>query len=497
MKSRLPDSLLADTLTLAPLFRAGAVLQHGKPVPVWGTARSGDTVRVCFAGQTVKATADPDGRWLATLAPLVPSSIPADLTVTTSGATRTVRNVLVGIVWLASGQSNMVWTVGNSRDGELEILSAHWPLIREIKIDETVADEPATEVSSGGWLAASPETVSEFSGIAYSFARELHQILDLPVGIINAAWGSSSIEAWMPPEAWDSRCDGAFGEIRDRWEKVLENYPERLAVYEKELAQWEAERDAAQLARKSFKRKSPQPPPGPGHQTTPSGLYNGMIHPLVPYALCGIIWYQGENNAVRHHEYRSFFIYLITSWRARFREGDLPFYWAQLSRYFISGIEANNWALLREAQTRALALPATGQAVTIDIGNTSEIHPRNKLDVGRRLARLALNRLFDRPIVDSGPVFSRMESVPLGLRLHFIHTAQGLCTPDGLSGFEIAGADRKWVRAEAEFDDESIIVRSSEVSNPVAARYAWMLPHEAGLFNSEYLPAVPFRTVDW
>ncbi len=485
-------SALFAAVTPAPLFKDNAVLQRDKPVPVWGVASAGEKVSVSFADQTKVATADADGRWSVTLDPLPANAEPAAMTITGEN-TITLSNILVGEVWIASGQSNMGWPVRLTYDAAIDIAGSTNPLIREIKLDQNVADSPTTE-ASGVWRSAAddPRITGSFSAVAYYFARDIHALVGVPVGIINSSWGGTRAEAWTDP---DTLAGKKFGYIDADWKKALAEYPEKKAKHEADLTAWKQERNAAHDAGRSFSKREPYAPWGPGHQATPSGLYNGMVHPLVPYAIRGVIWYQGEANAGRPFEYADLFPAMITGWRAKFNQGDFPFYWVQLANY--QSPTATNWAFLRESQTKTLALPATGQAVTIDIGDVGEIHPRNKKDVGRRLARLALARDYGFKIIDSGPVFEKAEREGAGFRITF-KTEGNLRAPlNELGGFELAGEDKVFKPAQAKIDGTTVIVTNTEVTEPIAVRYAWRDAPLAGLFNDEGLPAVPFRTDDW
>lgn len=497
-------SIACADIVLAPLFTDHAVLQRGKPVPVWGTADIGEEVRVTFLDQTKFTIAGNDGRWSVTLDPLVARSEPATLTVVGKN-TVTLTNIVVGEVWLASGQSNMGWMVRNTFDSDLDVPASANPLLRHIRIQQTVAEAPASNagIDRNTWETASAATTGNFSAVGYYFAREIQAHTGVPVGIINSSWGGTPAEAWTDP---DTLADNpAFAYVASDWAATLAAHPERSARYAAALATWESERDAARSAGRPFAKPAPHIPAGPGHRSTPSGLYNSMIHPLVPYALRGTIWYQGENNTRQPERYQELFSAMITGWRTRFEQGDFPFYWAQLSSfgYFpntnnVAQGDATNWAYLREAQAQTLALPATGQAVTIDIGHHTDVHPRNKRAVGQRLARLALNRDYGVNVQDSGPTFDQAVIEGATFRVSFTHVGGGLTTPfRELPGFEIAGADRVFHPATASITGATVVVSSPQVTEPVALRYAWRNAPVGGLFNMTGLPAGPFRTDAW
>jgi sialate O-acetylesterase len=479
----------------APLFTHNAVLQRGKPVPVWGTADAGEKVSVTFAGQSLATTADAAGRWRVDLAPLPASDNPAELVIKGTN-TITLKNILVGEVWLASGQSNMEWAVKNTYDAALDVpASARFPLIRHIQIAKKVSDSPLAK-ASGTWNIASPATTGDFSAVAYYFAVDIHQFLNVPIGIIHSSWGGTRIESWLTPDAL--RSDPAFASVAEGWTKALASYPETKIKHEAAMAAWKADQAAAKAAGQAFTKRAPYPPWGPGHHATPGGLNNGMIAPLAPYALRGALWYQGEANAEKASEYHALFSALITGWRAQFAQGDFPFYWVQLANYKANNADATQWASLREAQNRTLALPATGQAVITDIGDYNDIHPRNKKDVGRRLARIALARTYDKNLAASGPVFAGAEQVGPSFRVRFTEVWGGLRAPlNTLSGFELAGEDKVFKPADAKIERDTVLVTSAEVPAPVAVRYAWRNAPVAGLFNNEGLPALPFRSDTW
>jgi sialate O-acetylesterase len=494
----------AAEITLAPLFTDGAVLQRDKRVPVWGRAEAGEKVTVSFAGQRREATPDADGRWLVILEPLAATTQGAELTVVGQN-TIVLRDVVVGEVWLASGQSNMEWPVSRAAEAVAEIAAANFPLLRHVKIERTVAETPADSVKTAGWQRATPQTAGAFSAVGYFFARDLHQKLGVPVGLINSSWGGTPVEAWMSPAALAG--DPRFAIVAERWRKNLEDYPAAKSAYDARLAAWTQAATAAQAqgkpAHDAFLKKNlrPRAPRGPGDPWTPSGLFNGMINPLLPCALRGAIWYQGESNAERAAEYHPLFAAMITAWRAHFGQGDFPFYWVSLANYAVpadGGERGRSYAFLREAQTQTLALPNTGQALAIDLGDPKDIHPTNKQDVGRRLARLARHRVYGQVTDDTGPSFAGAAREGAAIRVRFTHATGGLVAHDKpVQSLEIAGADRVFHPAEGRIERDTLVVKSAAVREPVAVRYAWINSPEANLYNGAGLPAVPFRTDAW
>jgi sialate O-acetylesterase len=455
---------------------------------------------VSFAGRTATTIADETGRWRAWLPALEPSAEPRSVTVAGTNMI-TIKDVVVGEVWIASGQSNMEWPVARSYDGRFEALAAGYPLIRQFLVSKKVAEQPLAGVV-GKWTKAVPEAVGQFSAVAYFFAMDLHRALDgMPIGIINSSWGGSRVEAWMDAASIDNGNDPEFANIHMRWAETLERWPAAKASVDSAIKQWQEERIAAHAEGRPFSRTRPQYGRGPGHMDTPCGLYNAMIAPLTSYAIRGVIWYQGESNALRADEYHAFFSALITGWRQQFAQGDFPFHWVQLAGYRANGTNETAYAFLREAQTQTLALPNTGQAVTIDIGNVTDIHPRNKRDVGRRLALMALARTYGKTeLIHGGPVFvSAQREGASAIRVQFDTAGSPLISPHALQpgGFELAGPDRKFHPAEARIEGATVLVSAANVSDPVAIRYAWRNAPSAGLFNQEGFPALPFRSDKW
>jgi sialate O-acetylesterase len=481
--------VLAD-ITLAPLFRDGAVLQRDQPLIVWGRAAAAEKVAVKFRNQSVSVITGADGRWRVTLKAEKVSGVPSELVVTGAN-TVVVRDVLVGDVWLCSGQSNMAFLVKGASNAESAIASAAFPMIRHFKVPNVVAEKPADDVS-GGWVKCSPATVGSFSAVAYFFARDLHQLLNVPIGIVNSSWGGTQIEAWISEPTL--RADPSAAEIFGRWEKRLAEHPAKVAEHAAAVAKWEASQAAGKA------KRAPVKPEGPGSRFLPGGLYNAMIAPLVPYGLRGVLWYQGEANAARNTEYASLFTGMIRQWRADFGQA-LPFYFVQLANFESgAGNTGEVWAYQREAQAKALSLPNTGMAVTIDIGDPTDIHPTNKEEVGRRLALQARKQIFGENIVADGPTFASAKRDGAAMRVSFSN-AEGLRlqparTNDRVS-FEVAGEDKKFVPATARVDGSTVIVSSDRVRTPVAVRYAWRNSPDARLFNGAGLPAAPFRSDDW
>jgi sialate O-acetylesterase len=481
-------------VVLHPLFGDSAVLQQGKPVPVWGSAAPGERVAVEFHGQKREAVADGNGRWQVTLDPMDASAEGADL-IATGNSTARASNVVVGEVWICSGQSNMEWTVARAQNAETEIAAANHPLIRQLTVERTVSEGPL-ETITGAWAVCSPATVGTFTAVGYYFARELMSELGVPVGLINSNWGGTQIESWMSDAAIKS---GPYtGNIAARWQQLLDEYPQRMVEYEAALAKWNEESAAAKAAGAEFTFAAPRMPQGSGSHRTPSGLFNAMIHPLIPYAVRGVIWYQGESNAPRHGEYGTLFKDMIAQWRRDFGQGELPFYFAQLPNFTARGdTTGQQWAFQREAQMKAIELPNTGAAVTVDLGDPGNIHPLNKQDVGRRLALTALRGTYGKDIESSGPVFKKMERQGKALRVEFEHGDGLRVTVGETTGFELAGADKVFHPATDRVDGATVVLESDAVAEPVAVRYAWHNTPAVTLYNGAGLPAAPFRSDDW
>lgn len=482
---------MAD-ITLAPLFRDHAVLQRNQAVPVWGRADPGDKITVSFRDQTVGTTAEADGRWIVYLSPMSAAIEPAELTVT-GKTTITLSDVLVGEVWLASGQSNMNRPLSSVPDAEKVIAGTNNPFVRFNTVALTAATSPAETVETSGWLPVTPETAGTASVVAWYFAAELQRKLGVPVGIIHSSWGGSKIEAWIDDRTL--RSTKAWPAIDERWQYLIANYPRIEAEY----AAWETTMKDLLAKGQPGPTTMPLLPRGHGSPHALSELFNGMIAPLQPYALRGVIWYQGESNWERAGEYAELFPAMISAWRAQWGLGDFPFYFVQLPNYGQTYDPTNRtWAWLREAQTTALKLPNTGMAVTIDCGDPKDIHPQNKPVVGRRLAAVALAQTYGVPGDWSGPRFAGATREGSAMRVRFTHVDTGLIAAGKPPpAFELAGADRTFYPATASIDRDTVIVKSPDVPEPVAVRYAWSNTPDANLFNGAGLPAAPFRSDDW
>ncbi len=484
-------------VTLPAVIGDNMVLQRNKKVTIWGWAEPGEEIMAGVSWHSMKwaVITGKDGRWEFKMNPPKVGG-PYEITISGNNAIK-LKNIMVGEVWVGSGQSNMQWSVKQSANAEQEIAAADYPDIRLFTVERKVAEEPQSDCV-GSWSLCSPETVPNFSAAAYFFGRELHKELEVPIGLIHTSWGGTPAEAWTRREVLEREPDAA--PILERYDDAVAKYPQAMEEYKQKLIEW---KEAVGKAKAEGKRtpRRPREPFGPGHPHSPSGLYNAMIAPLIPYGIGGAIWYQGESNAGRAYQYRKLFPEMIQNWRYDWKQGNFPFLFVQLANFMPVKPEPGDsaWAELREAQLMTLDLPNTGMAVIIDIGDAEDIHPKNKQDVGKRLALWALARSYGKRLVYSGPLYKSMEIKGNEIILSFKHVGGGLVAGgDGpLKGFAIAGADRKFVWADAKIDDDKVVVGSGEVSEPVAVRYAWADNPVCNLYNKEGLPASPFRTDDW
>ena len=495
-------SLLAE-VKLPSLLSDGLVLQQGMKVNIWGTADPGERVTVTFEGQQVSGVTESGGQWKVKLGPLNPGG---PFTMTIAGKnTITLHDVLVGEVWVCSGQSNMEMPVGTNPQGwsggvanyQDEMARADHPMLRLFTVQKAVAGKPQREVK-GYWVAARPQTVGEFSAVGYFFGRELLKVLNVPIGMIHSSWGGTPAESWTSRGTLES--DPEFNSILDSGTKLLSPYPKVFEDFEQQLGQWRQDSDKAESDGTPVPTAPTAPDDPRRNPWRPAGLFNAMIMPLTPYAIRGALWYQGESNADRAAQYRKLLPAMIRDWRHAWEEGDFPFLFVQLANWSIPQ-PRSNWSELREAQLMTLSLPKTGMAVAIDIGDASDIHPKNKQDVGYRLALAAQAIAYGRDVIYSGPIYDSMAVEGEKVRLRFKYVYGGLVAKNWpsptLSGFEIAGDDHKFVAAEAKIDGNTVVARSEKVAHPVAVRYAWAMNPSCNLYNRAGLPASPFRTDDW
>jgi sialate O-acetylesterase len=478
----------------APLFSDHVVLQSGMPVPIWGTASAGEKVTVTLNGQKQSATPGADGKWMVRLTDLKAGG-PYEMTIAGSNAI-TVRDVLVGEVWLGSGQSNMQFTVSKKRAGfaglineEQEIAAANYPKLRMFTGKPAKTFEPQASLD-GEWLVCSPETVPGFSAVGYLFGRNLQKELDVPIGILTLAFGASTAESWIPRDAMAA--DPLLKPMLDKFDAAVQFF----------RANPQAPADQAPQPPQTINARVGQPggrqrdPVQDQHR--PTVLFNGMIHPAIPYAIRGAIWYQGESIVGGDDGvtlYPHVMETLVKTWRKLWGEGDFPFYAVQLPA--LQNISNN--PRVREGQAAILSLPNAGMAVTIDIGDPTDVHPHDKEPLGDRLMRIALANVYHRNIEYSGPVYESMTVEGGTIRVKFSHSGGGLVAKDGpLKWFQIAGADRHFVDAKAKIDGESVIVSRGDVTMPEGVRYAWdNYPDGCNLYNAAGLPAAPFRTDKW
>jgi len=492
---------LAD-VKMPAIFSDNMVLQQDREIPVWGWAEPGETVAVSLGSNQVSVTADPDGKWKALLKPIQAGG-PIEMMIQGKNSI-TLHNILVGEVWVGSGQSNMQMSVKNCFNAEEEAARSDMPQIRLFDLGLSATSTEQADCK-GKWKICTPETAMEFSAVLFFFGRELHRNLNVPVGLICSSWGGTCCEAWSASEVFS---DPALRHIPDRWIQPQKQYEEKLAEWQKSCETARAENKPEPAKPKEPWRNQPQ--------NRPSHLYNAMIAPLIPYAIRGVTWYQGESNAANGYEYSILFPAMIQNWRKNWGQGDFPFLFVQLASFIDhkpgdasivpqkGEPREDHWAELREAQAQTLRLANTGMAVTIDIGEANDIHPRNKQDVGKRLALWALAKTYGKDMIYSGPLYKAMQAEGDAIRLFFDHVNGGLVPKDAntakadtLEGFAIAGEDRKFVWAQAKIDGDTVVVWSPDVKNPVAVRYGWSIFPVCNLFNQKGLPASPFRTDDW
>jgi sialate O-acetylesterase len=500
---------LSAAIKLPAVIGDHMVVQQDKPVAVWGWADKAEPVTVRFNGQEKRAVADVAGKWRVVFDPVKAGGGPLELTVRgASGPAVVVKDILAGEVWLASGQSNMEWAMSWLPNPAPEILRADHPGLRLFLVPKRTAAEPREDVEAR-WKVCAPEAVRPFSAVAYYFGLELHKKLGVPVGLIASAWGGTLIEPWTPPAGY-----AAFPELAP----ILDKHLARFAEYRDKLAKSLPVIDSwTKDAKKALAAKAPLPAepalepvenPWDSPQA-PTALYNGMIHALTPFAIRGAIWYQGESNRNDGLLYEKKMEAMIRGWREVWGLGDFPFFYVQLAPYNygydrnMKGSpvrDAERLPLIWEAQRNALRIPNTGMAVVTDITDLTNIHPTNKVDVGRRLALWARAKTYgETDLVFSGPLYRTMSVEGDKARIAFDHVGGGLIANDAqpLVWFEIAGEDRTFYKAEAEIAGDTVLVWSPRVAAPKAVRFGWHELAVPNLANTEGLPASPFRTDRW
>jgi sialate O-acetylesterase len=447
-------SVVQADVRLPKIISDHMVLQQQQKVNVWGWAEAGEKVVVKLAESSAETNADQHGKWKVTLDPPAAGG-PYEMTITGNN-TLNVKDILVGEVWVCSGQSNMEWPIAASNNANEETENAKFPNVRLFTVTKKIAQDPQSDCE-GSWMPCDPSSVASFSAVGYFFGRRLHQELKVPVGLVNSSWGGTLAEAWTSHSTLAG--DEMFAKILERSANFDPRTPHQASV-----------------------------------------LFNGMINPLIPFGIRGAIWYQGESNIGRAEQYAVLFPAMIQDWRKNWGQGEFPFYYVQLAPYRYGKADPALCAELREAQLKTLSVPNTGMVVTMDIGNVTDIHPRNKQDVGRRLAGWALSKTYGRnDLIYSGPLYESMSVEGDKIRLKFKHVAEGLVAKgEGpLTDFTIAGEDQKFVPAEAVIDGQTVVVSSKDVPQPVAVRYGWRDDAQPNLFNSAGLPASPFRTDDY
>ncbi len=500
---------LCAGLELSRLFTDHMVMQRNMQVPVWGWAEPGEEIKVTIDKQEKKSTADKDGKWMVRLDPM-DTGTPRKMTVKGKTETLEFNDILLGEVWICGGQSNMEWKLIVAKNGKEETAAADYPEVRFFSVGNgTTPEGPVERLKDhynpgeykSFWQACSPKSIGSFSAVGYFFGRDLQRSLKVPVGLIWNAWGATPAESWISREAMIA--DPDIKPLVERWDNTVKfaQTPEGKKELEEVFAEYEAKQKEARAKGEWFWRSDAYQEPLK-KLSCPGTFFNGRVNPLIPFAIRGVIWYQGEGNTGMGYAYRKLFPLVIKDWRNRWGQGDFPFIFVQLANWsgnFPKEPQQSEWAELRESQLRTLSLPNTAMAVAIDIGEAGNIHPANKQDVGKRLALAARGTVYGEKIEYSGPIYRDMKVDGDSIRLSFDHVGGGLVAKDGeLKQFAIAGEDQKFVWASARIDGNSVVVHSDAVAKPVAVRYAWATnPAGCNLYNKEDLPASPFRTDDW
>lgn len=501
---------LAD-LKVPSFFGDNMVLQREKPVQIWGTAEPKTEVHVLLHGNVVKTNADQQGNWRVTLPAMSANSEGASLVIENESDRIEIKNVLIGEVWFASGQSNMAFLLRNSHEAKQDLADANESGIRMFLATNTPAAQPQADIQ-GSWSRCTPETAGAFSAVAYFFAKEIHEETGFPVGIIKSCWGGKRCECYTSREALLSNLHGRkmiaeLDQLATEFDPAAsaKKYQTQLERWQKQAAVIRAGNEGKEKSAQKRVPRKPRPSKSPyENEGNPTVLFNGMVNPFVGYTIRGAIWYQGEANSRSNLApiYREMFTLMIQDWRSRWGD-DFDFYFVQLANFKKPSIEPGNeseWATVQNQQRLTLELPGTGMATINDVGAANDIHPKDKKTVGQRLARWALKNQYGKDVVVSGPLFESASFDGEQAIVTFTHVGDGLSTRDGKSPqrFEIAGDDKKWHWATATIKGNQVICQNPAVARPIAVRYAWAAnPDGANLVNSEGLPASLFRSDDW
>jgi len=499
------------TLALAPVLRAELklpaifsdhmVLQQNQTNPVWGWDTPGTKVTVTFAGQTRTDEADEKGAWRVKLDPVPANALPQKIAIAGSQK-REINDVLVGEVWMCSGQSNMGMTLGGDWNGDIEAASSKLPNLRLIKVPQVGTQELKNDFN-GQWKASSAESATTFSAVGFYFGRYLHQILGVPVGLIDNSWGGSAAEAWVRRDTIDK--DPRFKALIESTRKREADMQTDAAkeAHEKAMTKWKEDAEKLKAAGKPIPRQPQSPAQWLAGNARPGNIFGGVVHPTLGYGIKGVVWYQGESNAGRAYEYRELFPFMIEEWRKEWKQGDFPFYWVQLADFMAEKTEPaeSAWAELREAQTLTMKrVPNGGQAVIIDIGEGRDIHPKNKRDVAARLARWALAKDYGQKFSYRSPEFKSLE-IKDNKAIVTLDMFGGVLRPfDVLDarGFVVCGEDKVWHNAKGTIlGTDKVELTSAKVAKPIAVRYAWADNPIANLATMQGLPVTPFRTDDF
>ena len=508
---------LSAKVELTRLFCDQMVMQRNMKVPVWGWADPGEEITVSIDKQVKSGRADATGKWMIVLNPMETGE-PRKMTVRGKTETLEVNDILLGEVWICAGQSNMERELSQVQNGKAEVAAAEYPTIRFFQVGNAGSpDAPVDRLTVRGsakaiWVPCSPRTASGFSAVGYFFARDLIASLKVPVGLIHNSVGATPAEAWLSRDAMLADPDLKYLVERSDRRVAYALSPEGKKELDAVFAEYDAKQAEARAAGGWFWRSDLYQEPKK-QLSYPANYFNGRVNPLIPYAIRGVIWYQGEANTGMAYSYRQLFSVLIKDWRTRWGQGDFAFLYVQLANWGQPSRSPapSDWAELRESQLKTLSVPNTAMAVSIDIGQGGDIHAKNKQDVGKRLALAARAKVYNERIVYSGPIYSSMKVEGSVIRLTFTQTGSGLMagkkvdldpvienTEAGLKSFEIAGEDKRFIWATATIEGNSVVVKSDAVPQPVAVRYAWATnPADCNLYNKEGLPASPFRTDEW